>query len=148
MIIENKKAKFEYIFKEEHIAGIVLEGWEVKSILSKKVTLASPHVFVKDGEMFIVGVNISPLQTTSTHVQAVPDRTRKLLMKKSEIMRLYGQVQLKRMTIVPVCLLWVNGKVKVKVALAQGKNAADKRQAEKDREWKIEQGKLMKHKIS
>jgi SsrA-binding protein len=146
MIIENKKARFEYIFKEHHVAGIELQGWEVKSIRSKKLSMASPHIYVRDGEMFLVGLTITPLQTASTHVVTDAQRTRKLLMKKSEIMKLFGQVQLKRMTIVPVSLEWVKGRVKVNLALAQGKNNADKRQTEKDRDWAREQNALMKRK--
>ncbi len=144
--IINKKAGFNYHLEEKTQAGIVLEGWEVKPILNRQMSLDGSHVIIKDGELFLLNSKVIPEKTTSTHVTAVSDRTRKLLMKKKEIMRLVGQVQEKGYTLV-VTKVFKNGRnIKVEIALAKGKKLFDKREDEKEKDWKREQERLMKNK--
>ncbi len=143
--IVNKKASFNYELEEKMQAGIVLEGWEVKPILNRQMSLDGSHVVIKDGELFLLNSKVVPEKTTSSHVSAVSDRTRKLLMKKKEIMRLIGQVQEKGYTLI-VTKIFKNGKnIKAEIALAKGKKLFDKRQDEKEKDWKREQERLMKN---
>ena len=143
-IADNKKAAYNYHFEERFEAGIVLEGWEVKSLRSGKGQLTDSYVLIKNEEMFIIGLQIMPLGTASTHVTPDKDRTKKLLMKKAEITRLLGKVQQKGFTLVPLNLHWKNGRVKCEIALAKGKAEHDKRNVIKEREGKREVERAMK----
>lgn len=143
-IADNKKAAYNYHFEERFEAGIVLEGWEVKSLRSGKGQLTDGYVLIKNEEMFIIGLQIMPLGTASTHVTPDKDRTKKLLMKKAEITRLLGKVQQKGFTLVPLNLHWKNGRVKCEIALAKGKAEHDKRNVIKEREGKREVERAMK----
>ncbi|GAB4400254.1 MAG: SsrA-binding protein SmpB [Rhodoferax sp.] len=133
-IAENKKAAFNYFFEERFEAGIVLQGWEVKSLRAGKVQLTDGYVVIRDGELFIIGLQINPLGTASTHISPDKQRTRKLLMHKAEIKRLIGKVEQKGYTLVPINLHWKNGRVKCDIALARGKANHDKRDTIKERE--------------
>jgi len=143
-IAENRKASFNYFFEERYEAGIVLQGWEVKALREGKVQLTDGYVVVKDGELFVIGLQINPLKTASTHVSPDATRSRKLLMHKDEIRRLVGKVEQKGYTLVPLNLHWKAGKVKCEVALAKGKAEHDKRDTIKDREGKREVERAMK----
>ena len=143
-IAENRKAAFNYHFEERFEAGIVLEGWEVKLIRAGKAQITDGYVIIKDEEMFIIGLQITPMVMASSHVKPDKDRTKKLLMKKAEITRLMGKVQQRGFTIVPLNLHWKNGVVKVDLALAKGKAEHDKRESIKDRESKREVERAMK----
>lgn len=143
-IADNKKAAYNYHFEERFETGIVLEGWEVKSLRSGKGQLTDGYVLIKNEEMFIIGLQIMPLGTASTHVTPDKDRTKKLLMKKAEITRLMGKVQQKGFTLVPLNLHWKNGRVKCEIALAKGKAEHDKRAVIKEREGKREVERAMK----
>jgi len=143
-IAENKKASFNYFFEEKYEAGLVLQGWEVKALREGKVQLTDGYVVIKDGELFVIGLQINPLRTASTHVSPIADRTRKLLMHKDEIRRLVGKVEQKGYTLVPLNLHWKAGKVKCEVALARGKAEHDKRDTIRDREGKREVERIMK----
>ena len=143
-IADNKKAAFNYFFEERLEAGIVLEGWEVKSLREGKVQLTDGYVVVRNGELFIIGLQIQPLGTASTHISPDRQRTKKLLMHREEIKRLIGKVEQKGYTLVPINLHWKNGKVKCEVALAKGKAEHDKRDTIKDREGKREVERAMK----
>jgi SsrA-binding protein len=143
-IADNKKASFNYFFEERYEAGIVLEGWEVKALRAGKVQLTDGYVVIREGELFLIGCQINPLLTASTHVRADSVRTKKLLMKKDEIRRLIGKVEQKGYTLVPIQLYWKEGKVKAEVALAKGKAEHDKRDTIKDREGKREVERFMK----
>jgi SsrA-binding protein len=143
-IADNKKAAFNYFFEERFEAGIVLEGWEVKSLREGKVQLTDGYVVVRNGELFIIGLQIQPLGTASTHISPDKQRTKKLLMRKEEIKRLIGKVEQKGYTLVPINLHWKNGKVKCEIALAKGKAEHDKRDTIKDREGKREVERAMK----
>jgi SsrA-binding protein len=143
-IAENKKAAYDYFFEERFEAGMVLEGWEVKALRDGKVNLTEGYVVVRKGELFIIGLQINPLRTASTHITPDAVRTRKLLLHKEEIRRLTGKVDQKGYTLVPINLHWKAGKVKCEVALAKGKAEHDKRNTIKDREGKREVERAMK----
>ena len=143
-IADNKKAAFNYFFEERFEAGMVLEGWEVKALREGKVQLTDGYVVIKNGELFIIGMQINPLRTASTHVNPDSVRTRKLLLHKEQIRRLVGKVEQKGYTLVPIQLYWKAGKVKCEVALAKGKAEHDKRDTIKDREGKREVERAMK----
>jgi SsrA-binding protein len=143
-IADNKKAAFNYFFEERFEAGVVLQGWEVKALRAGKVQLTDGYVVIRDGELFLIGCQINPLKTASTHVSPDSVRTKKLLMKKDEIRRLIGKVEQKGYTLVPIQLYWKEGKVKAEIALAKGKAEHDKRDTIKDREGKREVERAMK----
>ena len=143
-IAENKKAAFNYFFEERHEAGIVLHGWEVKALRSGKAQISEGYVIIKEGELYLIGCQIQPLKTASTHVTPDAARIKKLLMKKDEIRRLIGKVEQKGYTLVPTKLYWKNGLVKCDVALAKGKAEHDKRDVIRDREGKREVERAMK----
>ena len=143
-IADNKKAAFNYFFEERFEAGMVLEGWEVKSLREGKVQLTDGYVVIRQGELFIIGLQIHPLHTASSHVSPDKQRTRKLLMHKAEIKRLIGKVEQKGYTLVPLNLHWKTGKVKCEIALAKGKAEHDKRNTIKDREGRREVERAMK----
>ncbi len=143
-IADNKKAVFNYAIEERHEAGMVLQGWEVKALREGKVQLTDGYVVIRDGELFLIGCQINPLKTASTHVTPDSVRTKKLLLKKDEIRRLIGKVEQKGFTLVPLNLHWKSGKVKCEIALAKGKAEHDKRHTIKDREGKREVERAMK----
>lgn len=140
----NKRARHEYFIEENHEAGLALQGWEVKSLRAGKAQITEGYVLVKNGEAWLVGAHISPLVTTSTHVVADPTRTRKLLLHRRELDRLVGAVERKGHTIVPLKLYWKDGRAKLEIGLAKGKQAHDKRASAKDRDWQREKSRLLK----
>lgn len=141
-IAENRRARHEYHLEEFLEAGIVLQGWEVKALRAGKGSIADAYVILRRGEAFLLGANIHPLLSASTHVKASPERTRKLLLHKEELKKLIGFTQRKGYTLVATRLYWKNGKVKLGFALAKGKKQHDKRQAIKDRDFQREQARL------
>ena len=143
-IADNKKAAYNYFFEERFEAGLVLEGWEVKSLREGKVQLTDGYVMIRDGEMFIVGCQINPLRSASTHTTPDSVRTKKLLLHKEQIRKLTGKIEQKGYTLVPLNLHWKAGKVKCEIALAKGKAEHDKRDTIKDREGKREVERAMK----
>ena len=143
-IADNKKAAYNYFFEEKFEAGLVLEGWEVKSLREGKVQLTDGYVVIRDGEMFVVGLQINPLRSASTHTTPDSIRTKKLLLQKEQIRRLTGKIEQKGYTLVPLNLHWKAGKVKCEIALAKGKAEHDKRDTIKDREGKREVERAMK----
>jgi SsrA-binding protein len=144
-IADNKKAAYNYFFEEKFEAGMVLQGWEVKALREGKVQLTDGYVVIKNGELFVIGCQINPLKTASTHVNPDAVRTKKLLLKKDEIRRLVGKVEQKGYTLVPLNLHWKDGKVKCEIALAKGKAEHDKRDTIKEREGKREVERAMKN---
>lgn len=143
-IADNKKAAYNYFFEERFEAGMVLEGWEVKSLREGKVQLTDGYVVIRDGELYVIGCQINPLNSASTHISPDSVRTKKLLLHKEEIRRLIGKVEQKGYTLVPLNLHWKAGKVKCEIALAKGKAEHDKRDTIKDREGKREVERAMK----
>jgi SsrA-binding protein len=143
-IAENKKATYNYFFEERHEAGLVLQGWEVKALREGKVQLTDGYVVIKQGEMYLIGCQINPLKTASTHISPDAVRTRKLLLHKADIRRLIGKVEQRGYTLVPLNLHWKSGKVKCEIALGKGKAEHDKRDTIRDREGKREVERAMK----
>lgn len=144
-IAQNKRARHEYTLEERFEAGIALQGWEVKALRAGRISLTESYAIVRAGEIYLFGAQITPLISTSTHVVADDRRTRKLLLHRREIDRLVGKVERDGYTLIPLALYWKNGKVKLDLALAKGKQAHDKRQAEKDRDWAREKQRTMRH---
>lgn len=140
----NRKAGFDYFIEEHYEAGLVLEGWEIKSLRAGKINLSDAHVIIKYGEAFLLGAQIQPLQTASTHSIPDPVRTRKLLLNKKELNHLIGSVERQGYTIIPLSLYWKKNRVKMKIALAKGKKEHDKRDTIKDREWQRDRARIMK----
>jgi SsrA-binding protein len=143
-IVENRKALHDYFIEERYEAGLELQGWEVKAIRAGRAQLKEAYVMVRGEEIFLIGAHISPLAAASTHVQADPVRTRKLLLHAEEIRRLIGKVDRAGYTLVPLDLHYVRGRVKLNVGLAKGKKQHDKRAAEREKEWKREQQRLLR----
>ncbi len=144
-IADNKKALFNYHIEERYECGMVLEGWEVKALREGKVQLTDGYVLIREGELFLIGCQVNPLRTASTHVRADSARIKKLLLHKEEIQRLIGKVEQKGFTLVPLNLHWKNGRVKCEIALAKGKAEHDKRDTIKEREGKREIERAMKN---
>jgi SsrA-binding protein len=143
-IVENRKAFHDYFVEERFEAGIALEGWEVKAIRAGRAQLKEAYVILSNSEVFLIGAHISPLPTASTHVQPDPTRTRKLLLNASEINKLIGAVERAGYTLVPINLHYARRRIKLEIGLAKGKKQHDKREAEKDRDWKREQQRLLR----
>ena len=143
-IVVNRKARFEYVIEDQYEAGLVLEGWEVKSLRAGKVNITESHVIVKRGEAFLLGAQIQPLPTASAHTSPDSTRTRKLLLNRRELDKLIGSVERQGYTIVPLSLYWIKNRVKLKVALAKGKKTHDKRETQKDRDWERSRARIMK----
>ena len=140
----NKKAKHEYHIEERFEAGLALLGWEVKSLRAGKAQLVDAYVLLKDGEAWLLGSHITPLNTASTHVIADPTRTRKLLLHAKEIAKIVGQVNQAGYTCIPLALYWKKNKVKCEIALASGKKEHDKRATLKERDWGRDKSRIMK----
>ena len=143
-ITYNKKARFNYFIEDEIECGIVLQGWEAKSLRSGKTQLVDSYVIIRAGEAFLLGCVITPLQTVSTHIDPDASRTRKLLLHKVQIDRLKGLIDRKGYTLIALGLHWKGGRAKVSGGIAKGKKVHAKRATEKDREWKRDQGRIMK----
>ncbi|HLA72048.1 MAG TPA: SsrA-binding protein SmpB [Steroidobacteraceae bacterium] len=144
LIAENRRARYDYFIEERLEAGLVLQGWEVKSMRAGKAQVAEAYVYLKEGEAFLFGANITPLKTASTHVIPEPLRTRKLLLNKAELSRLIGSVERKGYTMVPLDLHWKGGRAKLEIGLAKGKKQHDKRATEKDRDWNRNKARIMR----
>ncbi len=146
-IIDNRKAFHDYFIEEKVEAGLVLEGWEVKAIRAGRVNIKESHILMRNGEIFIIGMHLTPLQSASTHVLPDPTRTRKLLMHAQQIDRLIGQVERAGYTLIPLDLHYSKGRVKVTVGLAKGKKQHDKREVAKKRDWERDKARLMRQKV-
>ncbi len=144
-IAQNKKARFEFALEDRYEAGIALQGWEVKSLRAGKAQIVDTYVLLKDGEAFLIGGLITPINTVSTHFVIDPRRTRKLLLKRRELNKLIGATQQKGYTCVCTAMYWKNHLVKVEIALAKGKQSHDKRETEKERDWNREKQRVVRH---
>ena len=142
----NKKARHDYTIERHYEAGLVLEGWEVKSLRAGRVQLSDSHVIIKNTEAFLLGSIITALPTASTHINPDPSRTRKLLMHRNELDKLIGAVDRKGYTIVPLRLFWVRGRAKLEIGLAKGKKQHDKRAADKEKTWTRDKARILKNK--
>ena len=144
LIAENRKARFNYFIEERYEAGLALEGWEVKAMRAGRAQLAEAYVYLRAGEAFLIGAHLSPLRSTSTHVTADPVRTRKLLLRRSELQSLIGSVERRGYTLVPLELYWKAGRAKLSVGLAKGKKQHDKRAVAKDRDWERNKARILR----
>lgn len=144
-IISNRRARHDYFIEEQFEAGIILEGWEVKSLREKRGNLNESYVIAKNNEVWLLGLHLSPLLTASTHIKPDPTRTRKLLLHRKQINRLRGLIERKGYTLVPLSLYWSRGRAKCEIALVKGKKQHDKRAAEKDRDWERQKGRILKN---
>lgn len=144
-IAVNKKARHDFFIEERFEAGIVLEGWEAKSLRAGRVQLVDSYVIIRNNEAWLLGALINPLPTVSTHFVPEAQRTRKLLLHRHELDGLIGAVERKGYTILALSMYWKEGRCKVELGLAKGKQAHDKRANERDRDWAREKGRMMKH---
>ncbi|RRN57174.1 SsrA-binding protein SmpB [Pseudoxanthomonas sp. SGNA-20] len=140
----NKRARFEYHLVERFEAGLALQGWEVKAIRAGRANLTDGYAYVQDGEIYLIGAQITPLIQASTHVVANDRRTRKLLLHRHEIDKLIGRVERDGYTIVPTAMYWSGNKVKLEIALAKGKKEHDKRDTARDRDWQREKQRALR----
>ena len=140
----NKRARHEYHLVDRFEAGLALQGWEVKSIRAGRANLTDGYAYIEDGQLYLIGAQITPLIQASTHVLANDRRTRKLLLHRHEIDKLIGRVQRDGYTLVPTSLYWKGNKVKAELALAKGKQTHDKRASEKERDWAREKSRVMR----
>jgi SsrA-binding protein len=141
-IAYNRKATHDYFIEERFEGGVVLQGWEVKSLRAGKVQLDQAYILLKNAELFLFGALITPLMTVSTHVIPDAQRNRKLLLKHREISKLIGSVERKGYTLVPLKLYWKHNRVKLELGLAKGKKLHDKRATEKERDWQRQKQRL------
>ncbi|MCW0400966.1 SsrA-binding protein [Xanthomonas sacchari] len=140
----NKRARHEYHLEDRYEAGLALHGWEVKSIRAGRANIGESYAFVRQGELFLFGAQITPLIQASTHVVADDRRTRKLLLHRNEIDKLIGRVERDGYTLVPTAMYWSKNKIKLEIALAKGKQDHDKRNAAKDRDWARDKQRIMR----
>ena len=127
IIAENKKARHDYFIEDTYEAGIELFGTEVKSMRQGKTNLKDSHIIIRSGEMFVIGMHISPYEKGNIFNKD-PMRTRKLLMHRNEIDRLFGKMKIDGYTLIPLKAYFKNGYVKIEVALCKGKKLHDKRE--------------------
>ncbi|MEO7557954.1 MAG: SsrA-binding protein SmpB [Gammaproteobacteria bacterium] len=140
----NKKARHDYFLEDRYEAGLILQGWEAKSLRAGRIQLKESYVLLKDGEAWLFGAHISPLPTASTHIHPDPLRSRKLLLHADELKKLIGAVERKGYTLIPVAIYWKKGRAKLEISLAKGKQEHDKRDTERDRDWAREKERLFK----
>jgi SsrA-binding protein len=144
IISDNRKSRHDFFIEQKFEAGLVLEGWEVKSLRAGRAQLKESYVLVKDGEAWLIGAHFSPLPTASTHINPDPIRTRKLLLNRRELGKLQAAVSRKGYTVVPVNLHWTRNRVKLEIALAKGKQEHDKRETIKQRDWNRDKARILK----
>ncbi len=144
-IAQNRKARHEYFLEDRYEAGIELQGWEVKSIRLGKVNISDAYVDLKNGEAFLYGAQIQPLNSASSHVVCDPERSRRLLLNRREINKLVGHKEREGYTLIPTAMYWKACWVKLEFYLAKGKKSFDKRDDIKERDWSREKERMMKH---
>ncbi|KXJ57810.1 SsrA-binding protein SmpB [Neptuniibacter pectenicola] len=142
-ICQNKKARHEFLIEDKFEAGLVLTGWEVKSLREGRAQLVESYVNIHKGEAWLVGAHFTPLKTACTHVVADPTRQRKLLLNHRELVKIISAINAKGLTCVPLALYWKGNHIKCEIALAKGKKQHDKRAADKDKDWALQKQRLM-----
>ena len=143
IITNNRKARFNYFFKEFFEAGIVLHGSEVKSLRTGKANISESYAFDINGEIYLINSHI-PSYKESSYNNHNPDRNRKLLLNKKEINKLMGRINREGFTLIPTKLYFKKGKAKVEIAVAKGKKQYDKRQVKKKKDWEREKAKIFR----
>ncbi len=144
VIAVNRKARHDYFIEDRFEAGLVLEGWEAKSLRAGRAQLTESYVHLRNGEAFLIGAHFSPLNTASTHTKADPTRSRKLLLQRYQLDRLVGAVERKGFALIPLNLHWSKGRAKLEIGLAKGKKQHDKRATSKDRDWQRQKERILK----
>jgi SsrA-binding protein len=144
VIAVNRKARHDYFIEDKFEAGLVLEGWEAKSLRAGRAQLTESYVHLRNGEAFLIGAHFSPLNTASTHTKADPTRSRKLLLQRYQLDRLVGAVERKGFALIPLNLHWSKGRAKLEIGLAKGKKQHDKRATSKDRDWQRQKERILK----
>ncbi len=144
-VAANKKARHEYFIEDTFEAGLALQGWEVKSLREGKLNLTESYVLLKNGEAWLLGATIAPLNTASTHITPDPTRTRKLLLNKRELSKIVGEVAKQGATCIPLKIYWKRGLAKCEIGLGKGKKLHDKRDTEKKRDWDRQKHRIMKN---
>jgi len=139
----NRKAHFNYFFKEFYEAGIVLTGSEVKSLRSGRINIAESYAFDHKGEIYLVNSNI-PSYKESSYNDHMPNRNRKLLLNKKEINKLMGRLNREGFTLIPTKMYFKKGKAKIEIAVAKGKKQHDKRQTKKNKDWEREKARIFR----
>lgn len=147
VIARNKRATFDYQLLESFEAGVALEGWEVKSLRMGKAQLTDSYVLMKDGDAWLLGAQITPLDTVSTHFISDPIRTRRLLLHRKELAKIQAAVSQKGLTCVCTQLYWKGHLVKARIALAEGKKSHDKRDTEKERDWNRQKQRIIRDNV-
>lgn len=145
VIAVNRKARHEFFIEDRLEAGIELQGWEVRSLRAGRAQIAEAYVVIRHGEIWLIGANIVPLPSASTHIQPDPTRTRRLLLHRREIDRLIGAVERRGYTLIPLRLYWKRGKAKLEVGVARGKRKHDKRASEKEKDWQRQKQRILRH---
>lgn len=141
----NKKVRHDYFLEDKYEAGLVLQGWEVKSLRAGKAQLVDSYVLLKDGEAYLLGSHITPLQSASTHFVTDPTRTRKLLLSKKELSRLRAATERDGYTCVCTAMYWKGHLVKAEINTARGKQKHDKRETEKEKDWNRQKQRVLRH---
>ncbi len=147
VIARNKRATFDFHLLESFEAGVALEGWEVKSLRMGKAQLTDSYVLMKDGDAWLLGAQITPLDTVSTHFVSDPTRTRRLLLHRKELARIQAAISQKGLTCVCTQLYWKGHLVKARIALAEGKKSHDKRDTEKERDWNRQKQRIIRDNV-
>ena len=148
IIAINRKARFNYAIKHSLESGLVLQGWEVKSIRQNNMQIAKSYVIIKNNETWLIGSHINPIDSINSHTATDPTRIRKLLLHRKEINNLIGLTKRKGYSLVPLKLYWKQGQIKLAFALAQGKKIYDKRATKKQQDWERRKAKIMGNKTS
>ena len=144
VIASNRRASHDYHLVERFEAGLALQGWEVKALRAGRLSLGEGYAIVRNGELYLIGAQITPLITASTHVLADDRRNRKLLLHRHEIDKVIGKVERDGYTLIPLSMYWKDGRAKLELALAKGKQQHDKRDAEKSRDFAREKQRAMR----
>ena len=145
VIAVNRKARHDYFIEDKFEAGLVLEGWEAKSLRASSAQITESYVQLRNGEAWLIGAHFAPAKTTASHIKADPRRSRKLLLQRFELDRLIGAVERKGFALVPLNLHWTKGRAKLEIGLAKGKKQHDKRATSKDRDWQRQKERILKH---
>jgi len=141
----NKKARYDFKIEEKFEAGLVLQGWEVKSLRAGRIQITDSYVILRQGELWLIGCQLPPLLSASTHIKPDPVRSRKLLLHKRELSRLIGAVERRGYTIVPLVMYWLRGRAKLEIGLARGKKEYDKRADIKARDWQRDKARILRN---
>ncbi|WP_218814351.1 SsrA-binding protein SmpB [Rickettsiella endosymbiont of Dermanyssus gallinae] len=142
----NRRARHDYFIEQSLEAGLVLQGWEVKSLRDGRAQLSESYVTLKNGEAWLLGCHITPLSTVSTrHTRPDPTRTRKLLLNERELSKLAGSIMRKGYTLIALKMYWKKNRVKLEIGLARGKQEHDKRTSLKEKDWQREKQRLERY---